>query len=237
VSEALAKIHAQYYNGMKKIFIPLLILFVGIGIISSCSNQDETANLETSSKNVDLFLKSFYSKSFNYGRVAAISIQTEASLLKRTASFEEVNLTEVFVGNQAKANGYVVTDKATGEFLYFVNVDRISHILTSVDIDKNTQLTFANIDDNENYVGTNEFDFIEIAINESSNYVINKIGPRFFGTGYSFGADSNTIPCFKGVYSNYYVFGINVSGGPDGTAVQNESGGNVSVPCDQVSYP
>ena len=35
-------------------------------------------------------------------------------------------MTEVFVGNQEKANGYVVTDKVTEEFLYFVNVDRTS---------------------------------------------------------------------------------------------------------------
>jgi len=106
-------------------------------------------------------------------------------------------VTEVFVGNQEKANGYVVTDKVTGEFLYFVNVDRTSFILTSVDIDKNEQLTFNNINTNESYTNTNEFDFIEIALNESNNGISNKIGPRFFGTGYSFGSPSNTIPCFK----------------------------------------
>lgn len=227
---------------LKLIPFSLIALFVSATMLVSCSEDNEKTTNEITNKNVDSFLKSFYSKSFNYGRVAEISIQTEASLLERTASFKEVNLTEVFVGNQAKANGYVVTDKTSGEFLYFVNVDRISLILTSVDIDKNEQLTFANIDNNENYVSTSEFDFIEIAMNENSNGVSNKVGPRFFGTGYSFGANSNTIPCYKGVYSNYYVFGINVSGGPDGTAVQvpNASGigtHNEQVPCDQVSYP
>ena len=88
---------------------------------------------------------------------------------------------------------------------------------------------------NESYTNTNEFDFIEIALNESNNGISNKVGPRFFGTGYSFGANSNTIPCFKGVYSNYYVFGINVTGEPE--PVQNANGGNLSVPCDQMSYP
>lgn len=220
---------------LKLTLFALVALFISATIFVSCSEDNEITTNETTNKNVDSFLKSFYSKSFNYGRKAEITIQTETSFLNKTASFEEVNLTEVFVGNQEKANGYVVTDKVTGEFLYFVNVDRTSFILTSVDIDKNEQLTFNNINSNENYANTNEFDFIEIALNDSNNGISNKIGPRFFGTGYSFGANSNTIPCFKGVYSNYYVFGINVTGEPD--PVQNENGGNLSVPCDQVSYP
>lgn len=220
---------------LKLTLFALVALFISATIFVSCSEDNETTTNETTNKKVDSFLKSFYSKSFNYGRKAEITIQTETSFLNRTASFEEVNLTEVFVGNQEKANGYVVTDKVTGEFLYFVNVDRTSFILTSVDIDKNEQLTFNNINSNENYANTNEFDFIEIALNDSNNGISNKIGPRFFGTGYSFGANSNTIPCFKGVYSNYYVFGINVTG--EAEPVQNENGGNLSVPCDQVSYP
>uniref|UniRef100_UPI00404B5A24 hypothetical protein n=1 Tax=Flavobacterium sp. TaxID=239 RepID=UPI00404B5A24 len=219
---------------MKRLFYSTIAV---LGFLVSCSNDNEATFDETSTKNADSFLKEFYSESFNYGRVAKISIQTETSFLERTSYFGEVNLTEVFVGSQEKASGYVITDKITDEFLYFVDVDRTSHILTSVDIEKNEQLTFANIDNNENYASTNEFDFIEIALNESNNAMGSKIGSRFFGTGYSFGANSNTIPCFKGVYSNYYVLGIRVSGGPDGTPVQNEAGVNVTVPCDQVSYP
>uniref|UniRef100_UPI0040489347 hypothetical protein n=1 Tax=Flavobacterium sp. TaxID=239 RepID=UPI0040489347 len=220
---------------LKLTLFSLVALFISATIFVSCSEDNETTTNETTNKNVDSFLKSFYSESFNYGRKAEITIKTETSFLNKTASFEEVNVTEVFVGNQEKANGYVVTDKVTGEFLYFVNVDRTSFILTSVDNDKNEQLTFNNINTNESYTNTNEFDFIEIALNESNNGISNKVGPRFFGTGYSFGANSNTIPCFKGVYSNYYVFGINVTGEPE--PVQNANGGNLSVPCDQMSYP
>jgi hypothetical protein len=222
---------------MKKLFFGLIALSISASIFLSCTSNDETTPDVATDKNVNSFLKSFYSKPFNYGRKAGMTIKTETSFLNRTASFEEVNLTEVFVGNQEKANGYVVTDKISGEFLYFVNVDRASHTLTSVDINKNEQLVFDNIDKNENYVSSNEFDFIEIALNENNNGSSNKVGPRFFGTGYSFGASSNTIPCFKGVYSNYYVFGINVSGGPQGSPVLDDNGGTVEVPCSQMSYP
>lgn len=51
---------------LKLTLFSLVALFISATIFVSCSEDNET----TTNKNVDSFLKSFYSESFNYGRKA-----------------------------------------------------------------------------------------------------------------------------------------------------------------------
>ena len=136
---------------LKSTLFSLIVLFVSASMFVSCSEDNETTTNETTNKNVDSFLKSFYSKDYVFGQSAKINPNSQISAIARTASLEEVELTEVFVDNETKARGYIITDKNTGEFLYFIDVDRDTYILTSLDVKNSEQRTFNNIDDIYNY--------------------------------------------------------------------------------------
>lgn len=220
---------------LKSTLFSLIVLFVSASMFVSCSEDNETTTNETTNKNVDSFLKSFYSKDYVFGQSAKINPNSQISAIARTASLEEVELTEVFVDNETKARGYIITDKNTGEFLYFIDVDRDTYILTSLDVKNSEQRTFNNIDDIYNYFSTDEFDFIEIALDDN-NSTGTTTDRRFWGSQISYGAPFEGIDgnCYQGVYSTYYVFGIAVSGPK---AVQNDNGSNAYVPCGTEYQP
>ncbi len=194
-----------------KIIIMLFVLFSSTIFFVSCSNDDEQITNEVSNKKVDTFLKSFYSNDFKLGRTSMIENKNfqNSSLQLRTAIKDDLNITEVFVENQIKARGYVITDKNTSEFLYFIDVDRNVHNLTSLNVKVNEQKTFSAIKNLSSYVGTNEFDFFEIAINEDDNSY--ETFGRFWGGAYEQGPCGEAGEGMAYVYRNYYVFGIRVS--------------------------
>ena len=187
----------------------LIVLFFSATMLVSCSEDNETTTNEATNKNVDSFLKSFYSKDYTFGQSAKINPNSQISAMSRTASLEEVELTEVFVNNETKARGYIITDKNTGEFLYFIDVDRDTYTLTSLDVKNSEQKTFYNIDDIYNYFSTDEFDFIEIALDDNSNTEVS--GRRFWGSQYNQGPCGAAGEGLAYVYKDYYVLGIRVS--------------------------
>ena len=194
---------------LKLTLFSLIALFVSATMLVSCSDDNETTINETTNKNVDSFLKSFYSKEYSFGASAKVNPNSQISALARTTSLEEVELTEVFVENETKARGYIISDKITGEFLYFIDVDRNTYTLTSLDVKKSEQKTFNNIDEIYNYFSTDEFDFIEIALDDSSNTEV--AGRRFWGSQYNQGLCGDAGPGLAYVYKDYYVLGIRVS--------------------------
>lgn len=193
---------------LKLTLFSLIALFVSATMLVSCSEDNETMVNETTNKNVDSFLKTFYSKDYVFGQSAKVNPNSQISAMARTASLEEVELTEVFVDNETKARGYIITDKNTGEFLYFIDVDRDTYTLTSLDVKNSEQKTFYNIDDIYNYFSTDEFDFIEIALDDNSNTEV--AGRRFWGSQYNQGPCGEAGAGMAYVYQDYYVFGIRV---------------------------
>ncbi|MEY2702131.1 hypothetical protein [Flavobacterium sp.] len=191
---------------LKSTLFSLIALFVGATMLVSCSEDNETTTNKTT--NIDSFLKSFYSKDYSLGTSAKVNPNSQLSSLARTATIEEMEVTEVFVSNETEARGYIITDKNTGEFLYFIDVDRDAYILISLDVKNSEQKTFNNIDEIYNYFSTDEFDFIEIALDDNSNTDV--AGRRFWGSQYNQGPCGEAGEGMAYVYQDYYVFGIRV---------------------------
>lgn len=208
---------------LKLTLFSLIALFISANIFISCSNDNETTNIETTNKNVDSFLKSFYSKHYSFGESAKVNQNSPFSVLSRTATLEDVELTEVFVDNQEKARGYVITNKNTGEFLYFIDVDRDTYTLTSLDVKNSDQKTFNNIDEIYNYFTTDEFDFIEIALDDSNS--TGTTDRRFWGWQSWVDCDESTG--MGTLMETYYVVGIGVKT----RKVVGIGGGDVIQPC------
>ena len=162
-----------------------------------------------------MVLKSFYKKEFKFGKSKELKINRQSAAttentteFARTATFEDVVLMEVFVNNEERARGYVVNDKDTNEFLYFIDVDRINYKLTSVDIDANETKVADNINQLENYVSSNQFDMIKVVEDYNDSTVTAKV----WGTIREWGAcgpnSDGSAGCFEGELSTYVVFGI-----------------------------
>jgi hypothetical protein len=223
-----------FMKTFKNKFFSLLFICVGTVIISSCSNDNPTINensqnLKENSK-VSAFLKSFYSNEFEFGKSANITKKSElTATLSKSIEVEDCIITEVFTTNSLQANGYVITDKVTGDFIYFIDVNRLTYKLTSVDITLNNSKIISNINNVESYFDTNEFDFIEIA---QQNYNINSINnrtqaPKFWGSSYSQGPCNQTTGLAQ-LFEDYHVMGIRVQHEPS----IGVDGFNVYEPCD-----
>lgn len=242
-AQSKKKATKNYYKMkiIKNTFFSLLVLFLGT-IITSCSKDDETNSGVNENVKVSNYLKSFYSTNFQLGKSVETNHQFNTSILNRSTEVENMIITEVYVGDDETARGYIITDKSTNDLLYFIDVDRVNFKLTSVKVDVNDTKVFNNINELDKYLSTDELDYIKIAEDYVPEEDTNELGRRrFWGTGYSLGAEFTGVDggCYQGVYSNYYVFGINVSGEPSAVQVPNASGSgthNHSIPCG-TSYP
>lgn len=222
-------------KNIKKTIFAILVLFIGTSLFFSCSNDNENDTKNPSSSTLDTFLKSFYNQDYALGNTISISNGTKSSAMSRTilVDGQDVEITEVILANNQRVRGYVLTDKVTSAFLYFVDVDRITYDLTVVDVTNNETLIFRDINTNPDYHTTDEFDLYKMA--ENYNQAIqNSVQGRFWGWDYSYGQPPASGPCMVGVYRSYYVLGIRVStiepvmepipGDPDRTR-------QVQVPC------
>lgn len=131
--------------------------------VLSCEKDTNTNEVLTKNAKVSKYLDSFYHSKFQFGRSVKSKALVETTLVSKVKEIGDILITEVFVADEERARGYVLTDKNEGTFLYFIDVDRINFKLTPVKIDCNDVKNFKNIDDLQKYVSTNEFDFIKIA--------------------------------------------------------------------------
>ena len=199
---------------IKKTSVAALMLFIGSSLFISCSNDNEIDNKDSSNAVIDQFLKSFYNEDYVLGNTISISNGTKSSVMSRTVLVDgqDIEITEVILGNGQRVRGYVITDKITSAFLYFVDVDRTTYDLTVVDVINNQTLIFKNINTNPDYRNTKEFDLFEMA----ENYNQSNAQERFWGWIIEQGPCNETNESGTSgnglafVYNNYYVFGIKV---------------------------
>ncbi|WP_293870661.1 hypothetical protein [Flavobacterium sp.] len=150
-----------------KFIIRLSIVSVFLLLLMGCSNDENNKNISENAK-VNNYLARFYKKNFHIGNSveAAIVKSPALSLAKTTQAkseeYEGIKLTEVFVGEDERARGYIVTDKVTDEFLYFVDVDRENYKLTAVDILENEIKIKDNINMLEEWASSNKLDLIKL---------------------------------------------------------------------------
>lgn len=224
-----------HMKNIKKTIFAVLVLFVGTSLFFSCSNDNENDTKNPSSSSLDTFLKSFYNQDYALGNTISISNGTKSSAMSRTILLDgqDVEITEVILANNQRVRGYVLTDKVTSAFLYFVDVDRITYDLTVVDVTNNETLIFKDINTNPDYHSTDEFDLYKMAENYNQSTTNSSRNP-WFGWGYSYGQPPVSGPCMVGVYKAYFIFGIQVT---ESVAVMEPNPNNpdrprqVQVPC------
>lgn len=199
---------------MKKLFYKPVVLLFSISLLfMSCSKEDDNKTVNGNAK-VAAYLKSFYKKDYHIGKsVESRTVKPTIASYARTDEaqsvvYEDIKLTEVFVADEDRARGYVVTDKDTNEFLYFADVDRENYKLTTFDADANETLIKNNIDQLQEWASSNKLDFIQLV--EQYNYQVSsgaEVQGKFFGwTGWR-----NVGGCDEGWQSQvntHYVFGI-----------------------------
>lgn len=209
---------------IRNTFFSLLVVLTGTSLITSCSKDDETITNSNENTKVSSYLKSFYSTNYQLGK--SVETKSNSSLLNRSAEIENLVITEIFVGDETRARGYIVTDKSTNDFLYFIDVDRVDFKLTTVKIDVNDTKVFSGIDELEKYMSTDEFDYIKIAEDLVAEQSSER---RFWGWGPMFGG-----PCKGGVrimYHTYYVFGIGVDTDP---VLASDGVSSLQEPCGEA---
>ncbi len=136
-------------------------MLLGISLLLlSCNKEDGSLN---GNAKVGAYLKSFYKKEYHFGKsLDSKRAKPSISSIAKSVEYEDVKLEEVFVEGDERARGYVVTDKETGEFLYFVDVDRENYKLTSVDILENEIRIKDNINMLEEWASSNKLDLVKL---------------------------------------------------------------------------
>ena len=119
---------------LKITLFSFILLFVSAGILFSCSSESENIQEQSIDQKTDSFLKKFYSNDYQLGKTKT-SAKNLNGYQQRTTQIEDYSITEVFVGNDEIARGYLFENLQTNEIESFVDVDRINFTLTSVDLD------------------------------------------------------------------------------------------------------
>ena len=215
---------------LKLTLFSLIALFVSATVLLSCSNDNDTTSNQTLNKNVNTFLKSFYAQNSELGKPVEIKSKNETNLLNRTVEMQSYLITEVFVGEDTRARGYIITEKATNDFVFFLDVNRLDYKLTSVKIETNETKHFNEINELEKYLSTDEFDFIKVIVDpDFEEPVVSDPEPVALRIRYSYGACVNGV---QGVYQATYFLGIRFTKWT--ATVEENSNGNLvhaTVPC------
>jgi hypothetical protein len=158
---------------LKVSIVALATLVLGTVIFISCSNEESTVTPDNSLMNYRItdetaFLSEFYNDSWTTGKSATVS-----------DSLNTYNVTEIIVGTDTRARGYLVKDNNTGELLYFADVDRTNYVLKTVDLITEEQEFFTDIDKHPDYNNNGGFDLYQIATDSGPTITIP--GGRFWG--------------------------------------------------------
>lgn len=149
-----------------KKFIPFLLLVLALGF-NACSSENEEFQAEPTQ--AEKILDNFYSKSYEIGNAANVGLEKfNYDLVQKSVQIDDYQVTEVFVGNDPIARGYLFENVNTNEIETFVDVDRNNYILTSVDIETNDVETTNNINQLTEYNDTNGFDLIGTINNDDA---------------------------------------------------------------------
>jgi hypothetical protein len=174
-----------------KILITACLLVVCSLIWVGCSENGDTTKQDPKeqtnaqqriySSDLSSYLSHFYGgASWRYG-----------SSITETRSTQNYLIKEVIVGSDTRARGYVALDNS-GQPAYFIDVNRSSKVMTSVDLVSEVSDTVTHIDADPFY-GVNQYDFLAI-IGEINHNGQNAYGgpaasgivihlPQFWGPG------------------------------------------------------
>lgn len=140
--------------------------FVTVGLYS-CGNDEVNNSEQQNAQNENVqskpvrtsdegyvYAQGFYSSDISLGRsIDLVDPDTN----------EGVSVTEVTVYGDSRARGYIVNKVENYDFLYFVDVNRTTNILTSFEAATSETKIFNNIAESPQYLPTDKFDFIEFS--------------------------------------------------------------------------
>ena len=167
------------------------------------------------------YIEAIENGNYQTGNRVNLSPQNAADMFDRSIALDEYVISEIFFEGEERANKYGIKYLENEEFIYFINVDREEYVIDLVDIANDEEIRFNNINENENYLRTNEFDFIEIA-----NDYANQTEGKFWGWEQWNGPCDETTGQSV-LMETYYVVGIGVKT----RKVVGLDGGDVIEPC------
>ncbi len=181
--------------------VALATLVLGTVIFISCSNEESTVTPDSSLTNyritnANAFINDFYRTSWTTGVSATVEDSLKAYLV-----------TEIIVGTDTRARGYLVKDKATHELLYFADVDRNNHVFRTVNLITEEEETFLDINRHPDYSISDGFDMIKI-IDDVNNDNYQAYSDFWIGVGV----------IIDGVFDNFWT---TQNGCGPGTTIEN----------------
>lgn len=187
---------------MKNYALKLVVPIIALALVYSCS-KDRLNEVEQNRELAHKSATTDYLDDF-YGGVAytlgdAIETTDEAS-----RTFEVFPVT---LSGDSDSRGYLAMDTASGELIYFVDVDRVNYVMTSEDIQQAVTAQYEDINEYEQWEDTDELDFMMI-INDH-NGDPNPPQSKFWGKD-----KYNVGPCIghkQLTTTDFYVFWIRVS--------------------------
>lgn len=148
---------------MKKLIFTQVLMLCCFSLLFLSCNKEDGNKSTTGNAKADTFLKSFYHKNVRIGKaVESRTLKSVASATAKSVEYEDIKLAEVFVGDEERARGYVVTDKNSEEFLYFADVDRQDYKLTTFDAERNETLIKENINQLQEWATSNKLDLVQL---------------------------------------------------------------------------
>lgn len=198
----------------------------------SCSNE-EVDQFENGKKDLSV-IKSSISKNAQQGLQYAqqfygTNVELGNSIdLPDPDSGDGVRISEVIVGGDIRARGYILSLLSSDEFLYFIDVNRMSNVMRAYSVSTGQLEVFGNLMDQPNYLASEKFDFIKYAPkNIAAKDSDCGFWKKLFGTctKYSPPTKNPNGDCTQQVYTvRYIAFEISSSYGHH----------MVTGPCDQM---
>lgn len=177
-------------------------------LLISCSKEENSQDVGSNTK-VAAYLKLFYKTDFRIGKTVETKLVNSNSLADaRTVEFESVKLSEIFVGVDERARGYIVTDKETDEFLYFVDVDRDDLKLFAYNVAINETLVKENIDLLQEWASSNGFDFIKLFEGYNAEIAAGSSERRRFWGWTAWTPVGGCDEGFQTVVRTHYILGV-----------------------------
>lgn len=191
--------------------------------VYSCDNEREDNNVfqQNLDNNDVVFLKNFYSNEIKIGNSANIMLeQFKADVNQKSAQIDNYMISEVFVGNDLIARGYMFKNINTNQNEIFVDVDRINFVLTAIDLVSSDVEITNDIDQLPFYATTNELDLLysvdiedpQVVTNGWEYQLVAGCHPTYDGNGEvtGFAETINVRRFFLGFIRTYIALNVEV---------------------------
>ncbi|HLT53905.1 MAG TPA: hypothetical protein VKZ97_08435, partial [Flavobacteriaceae bacterium] len=133
----------------------MVVVFI---ILTGCSKENAPLDFNSSNEHSEDYLMREESSQVTDYLTAFYDTDRENISYRHDVETDDGTIsyivTEITVGTDSIARGYVATDETTGDLLYFVDVDRVNYTLTAIDVSRSISEVINNINEHEDYYET-----------------------------------------------------------------------------------